>query len=949
MPLLKKTFAGLFILLCYACSHESKIEKHTDGITLHLTGQRDERGPGMIRVSIVSNDIVHVTATPADSFATAKSLIVEDKPFPAVSWNMEEAGDSVIITTQRLRVALSQSTGAFTFSGDGKVKLREVPAGGKTFQADTLDDKRVYKIRQVFQSPANEAFYGLGGFQDGIMNYKGHDLELMQQNMVAINPFLVSSNDYGILWDNYSVTHFGDPRPYEHLNTMKLYTPDGKEGGLLARYLVNADTTKVYKEQVEPSINYEFRDQKANWPEGFPVAGSMVVWTGFMESPYSGVHKFLLYCSSYTKLWLNGKLVVDNWHQNWLPGTDPLTLEMEKGKKYSVRLEWRPDNFGNGPYMALKWLSPLPAEQQNQLSLASEVGDQIDYYFVNGHSIDSVISGYRQLTGKATIMPKWAMGLWQSRERYKTQQEVLDVVKEYRARNIPLDNIVLDWQYWPTSSWGAHKFDSTRFPDPDGMIDKLHDQYHAHFMISVWPKFDKGTEHYKQFENKGWLYKRNIETGTVDMLNDVFTFYDAYQPEARRLFWEQMNEKLFSKGVDAWWMDATEPEVISNVPNEEKALRMNPTALGPGAKYINPYSLVNSQAVYEGQRQVTPDQRVFILTRSAFAGQQRYAAATWSGDVASRWDDLHIQISSGLNFSMAGIPYWTTDIGGFEVEKRFEDVDGKDEEWREFMTRWLQFGTFCPLFRLHGQYPYREIYNIAPANHIAYKTMVNYDKLRYRLMPYIYSLAGHAYRHNSTIMRALVMDFQQDTNTHNINDEFMFGPAILVNPVYSYKARSRKVYLPEHDGGWYDLNKPHHFEGGKEIEAEAPVDFIPLYAKAGSIIPIGPDLQYSDEKPADPVNVFVFTGANGSFTLYEDENTNYNYEKGMYTEIPFTYDEQTGTLTIGQRKGSFPGMLEKRTFNITWITKDHPKALDITGGFDTQVTYDGTEQKLSRP
>ena len=353
---------------------------------------------------------------------------------------------------------------------------------------------------------------------------------------------------------------------------------------------------------------------------------------------------------------------------------------------------------------------------------------------------------------------------------------------------------------------------------------------------------------------------------------------------------------------------------------------------------------MNSEAVYEGQRKSNPDQRVFILTRSAFAGQQRYAAATWSGDIASRWEDLSNQISAGLNFSLSGLPYWTTDIGGFAVEQRYEHPDSTNlAEWRELMTRWFQFGTFCPLFRVHGQFPYREMFNVAPENHPAYQTMLAYDRLRYRLMPYIYSLAGMVTQDDYTILRALVMDFGNDKNVLSIGDQFMFGPALLINPVTKYKERKRKVYLPA-GTGWYDLKSGKYYDGGKTTEADAPYNDIPIFVREGSIIPCGPDIQYTTEKPADPIRLFVYTGKDGSFNLYEDENTNYNYEKGMFSIVPLSYNEKESELIIGKREGNFPGMLKTRTFEVVWIGQENPSGLNFISKPDLVVKYDGTKQ-----
>ena len=413
-----------------------------------------------------------------------------------------------------------------------------------------------------------------------------------------------------------------------------------------------------------------------------------------------------------------------------------------------------------------------------------------------------------------------------------------------------------------------------------------------------------------------------------------------------RLFWKLMNDKLFSKGIDAWWLDCTEPDIQSNLSRTETILRQGPTALGSPSRYLNAYSLMNAKGVYEGQRQQNDSQRVFILTRSAFAGQQRYAATTWSGDIASRWYDLKAQISSGMNFTLSGIPYWSMDIGGYAVEQRHEHPNNSDlDEWRELNTRWFQFGTFCPIFRVHGKFPFREIFNIAPDTHPAYQSMLAYDKLRYRLMPYIYSLAGMVTQKDYTIMRCLVMDFGQDKNVFNINDQYMFGPAFLVNPVTEYKTRMRPVYLPS-GIGWYDLQTGQYFEGGQTIQADAPYTDIPIYVKEGSIIPCGPAIQYTTEKPSDPIRFFVYTGCDGVFTLYEDENVNYNYEKGKFSTIQISYSEKDHELTIGKRQGEFPGMLQSRTFEIVWISTQKPVGLDFQSNPDTLITYDGSQQSV---
>ncbi|MEO5944103.1 MAG: TIM-barrel domain-containing protein, partial [Ferruginibacter sp.] len=447
---------------------------------------------------------------------------------------------------------------------------------------------------------------------------------------------------------------------------------------------------------------------------------------------------------------------------------------------------------------------------------------------------------------------------------------------------------------------------------------------------------------------KGWLYKRNIADNQRDWIGKgyVSTFYDAFNADARKGFWDLINKKIYSKGIDAWWMDASEPDILSNVSPEKRKLEMTPTALGTGTEYLNAYPLENARGIYEGQRSSDPGKRVFLLTRSGFAGSQRYSAAIWSGDIGSTWHDMKNQIAAGINFSMSGLPYWTMDIGGFVVPEKFEKPNSENlEEWRELNARWAQFGAFVPLFRVHGQFPFREIFNVAPEDHPAYKSFLYYDKLRYRLMPYIYSLAGAAYFDNSTMMRGLAMDFPNDSAVLNIGDQYMFGPSLLINPVYEYKQTKREVYLPK-SAGWYDLYSGKWFTGGNRITADAPYERMPVFVKAGSIIPFGPALQYTSEKKADTITLNIYTGANASFNLYEDEGTNYNYEKGKFSIIPITYNEASGIITIGDRTGSFNGMLLKRTFRINIVSPHKSKLLDLTAKPDNEIIYKGKQVQI---
>ncbi len=942
-------FAGLVISACAGRGYE----KTNNGIIVEIAQQRptDTR---RVRVEVMGEKLIRISATPDKQFPDTKSLIIvpqKEKP----DFKIEENEQSVSVITRQVCAIVSRTTGQVCFTDStGKQILAEDRKDGRSFTPIEVEGVKAYTIRQVFQSEDSEAFYGLGQHQSDEFNYKGKNEELFQYNTKVSVPFIVSNKHYGILWDSYSLSRFGDERDYSQLQQVfRLFDKDGKESGFTGTYIAANPLIRPLV-RVEDSLCFEDIKTIKNLPEKFPLYGANVTYEGMIEPSETGLFRFILYYAGYTKVYVDNKLVVpERWRTAWNPNSYKFALNLEQGKRYPIRVEWRPD--GAISYCGLRVLSPVSVQEQNKQAWWSEMNHDIDYYFVYGKNMDEVISGYRTLTGKSQIMPKWAMGYWQSRERYKTQDQLLGVLEEFRRRQIPIDNMVLDWNYWPENAWGSHQFDKARFPDPKGMMDSIHSM-HAKLMISVWPKFYVTTEHYKEFNKHGWMYQQAVKDSIRDWVGPGYigSFYDAYAPGARKLFWKQIKDNLYSLGIDAWWMDATEPNIrdCTDMPYRKKLC--GPTALGPSTEYFNAYGLMNAEAIYDGQRSADPNKRVFLLTRSGFAGLQRYSTAIWSGDIATRWEDMKAQISAGLNFAVSGIPYWTMDIGGFCVEKRYEkgqrifDKTGKEDadckEWRELNTRWYQFGAFCPLFRSHGQFPYREAWNIAPETHPAYKSIVYYTKLRYNMMPYIYSLAGMTYFKDYTIMRPLVMDFTSDVKVNNIGDEYMFGPAFLVAPVYQYEARSREVYFPA-SCGWYDFYTGRYLEGGQQLAVSAPYERMPLYVREGAIVPYGPDMQYSDQKQAKEITLYVYAGKDGQFTLYEDEGVNYDYEKGAYAMIPFTYNNAMKTLTIGDRRGEFPGMLRERTFNIVRVTKDKLQPFDLKAN-GIIVKYNGKQQSI---
>lgn len=929
-------FAGLFL---FSCSSQ-KWKSGPDGLVVFPSKPALNSGKA-IRIRPVTAEIIGVSVSPGKTFAGDKSLSVLPTGELA-KYEVSENDKAVILSTTALKVEVDKTSGVVQFLDlSGNLLLKEKADDGRQFAPITVEGVKGYTLQQVFDSPGEEALYGLGQHQAGELNYKGKSEELFQYNTKVSCPFVISTRKYGLFWDNYSLSRFGDPRPYGQIDQFILSGKNGEEGALTASYVDDREKNHLFTERQEKVIDYENLTTIKNFPDGFKFDRGLITWEGYLQPKEPGIFNFLLYYAGYTRIWVDEVLYADKWRTAWNPSVAKFALDMQEGRKYHLKLEWIPD--GGMSYIGLKALSPRPAEERENLSFWSEMGDQIDYYFIKGNSMDGVIRNFRELTGKAQVMPLWSMGFWQSRERYKTQDELVSTLKQFREKKIPIDNIVQDWSYWEVDKWGSHEFDKARFPDPKGMVDAVHDM-NGRIMISVWPKFYVTTEHYKEFDEKGWMYKQAVQDSIRDWIwpGYIGSFYDAYHPEARKLFWKQMEDHLYPQGFDAWWMDASEPDILSNASMDYRKQLMNPTALGPSAKYFNAYAMVNAQAIYEGQRAKNPVDRVFLLTRSGFPGMQRYGAATWSGDIGTCWEDMQSQITAGINFSMSGMPYWTMDIGGFCVQRKFErakEGTPEMEEWRELNTRWFQFGAFAPLFRSHGQFPYREMFNLAPENHPAFRSMLWYDQLRYRLMPYIYSLAGAVYHNGSTIMRAVAMDFPEEKETWNLADQYLFGPSLMVCPVTHFGDRKRDVWFP--GTGWYDLYTGRYQEGGKKVTAEAPYERMPLYVKAGSILPVGPEIEYTGQKKEEPLDIYVYSGADGTFSLYEDEGVNYNYEQGKFSQITFSWSEKEQKLTIHERKGEFEGMLNSRIFRIIRISRENP--VPFLSGKGVEVKYNGEE------
>jgi alpha-D-xyloside xylohydrolase len=657
-----------------------------------------------------------------------------------------------------------------------------------------------------------------------------------------------------------------------------------------------------------------------------------------------------------------GKLSLRNAKLNMVQGnTDDYVPFLVSTKGYG--LFW--DNY-----------SPTVFEDKPEgMYFKSDVGDCIDYYFMIGGNIDGSIACMRDLTGQTPMFPLWTFGYWQSKERYKSQNELVGVVNKYRELGVPLDGIIQDWQYWGNNYlWNAMEFLNTEFPNPQKMVNDIHQQ-NAHLIISIWSSFGPQTKQFREMKPKGMLLDFGTwpQSGTEawppnrDYPSGVEP-YDPYNPEARDIYWRHLNKGLFSLGIDGWWMDSTEPDHLDFKPSDFDLK----TYLGSFRKVRNAFPLMAVGGVSQHQRATSSDKRVFILTRSAFAGQQRYGANTWSGDVNSSWQSLRNQIPAGLNFSMSAIPYWNTDIGGFfagSYNRSWNDGSGaKNPAFQELYIRWMQFGAFTPMMRSHGTDVPREIYNFGKKGEPIYDAIEKSINLRYSLLPYVYSAAWDITKNQSTMMRALVMDFN-DKKVIDMNNEYMFGKSILVAPIVNAQytpeilvktdensgwnkdtnkdgktvavdftqTKSSKAYLPA-GTIWFDFWTNQKYVGGQEVTLTTTIDKIPLFIKAGSIIPFGPNVQYATEKKWDKLEIRVYEGANGEFSLYEDENDNYNYEKGAYSTIAFKWDDKAKTLTIADRKGTFPGMLAERTFHVVKIAANGNKV-------EKEVIYKG--KKLS--
>jgi alpha-D-xyloside xylohydrolase len=795
----------------------------------------------------------------------------------APSFHVSDSHSVLEVKMKKITVELDKLTGTLSLADKtGKSFLSE-KAGTRKLIPDSVMGAPCYEAEQSFESSADEYIYGLGQFQDGHYNVKNITRKLTQVNSQISIPFIYSSKGYGLLWHQYGLTEFN---PADNFITLEKKDQTAANSNQVAEVTTTSGTQKISQHQS--------------------------LYTGHFAVPINGIYSLFLDLGDMDNrqyVVIDGIPVID-MSNLWLPPTACALVHLKAGD-HQVQLVCR---SSNSPTLSWKMTS-------DETTFRSPNTQLLDYVVFYGPSADSVIAAYRNLSGNVPMLPRWAYGFWQCRERYTSGTDLVNTVKEFRERNIPMDVIVQDWQYWGNIGWGVPQFDTTNYYNPAGFIKEIHD-LNAHFNISIWSNPDNNSAIGKAFVSQN-LFIPNTK------------WLDYFNPLTRKLYWNTLNKNLFSYGVDSWWMDATEPE--------NDALHGQKTYLGPGDFYRLTYPLFVSRSVYEGQRETTSDKRVCILTRSAFSGQQRYGTINWSGDIGGTWDSYKRQIVAGLDYTITGMPYWTTDIGGFFRPGKSQYTDPK---YQELLIRWYQWGAFNPIFRIHGYQSETEPWHFSQEVQNDMNAMLN---LRYRLLPYIYSEAWQVTKNGSTIMRPLVMDFKEDSVSLRQEYEYMFGKSILVSPITEPDVRVSNVYLPK-SAIWYDFWSGKNFEGGRTIQTDASLDKIPLFVKAGSIIPMSPVVQYADQK-IDSLEIRIYPGKNGTYVLYEDENDNYNYEKGSYSIILFSWNDFQKKLTIGDRRGSFSGIKEKYIFTI--VVQGDRYGIGMQGSSPFSKTIDYTGKKVT--
>jgi alpha-D-xyloside xylohydrolase len=835
------------------------IERLANGAIVHS-------GTGLVHVEVCSESVIHIFASASPM--PIKSLVpVVIRPCNGAKFAASSDNSAYRIETSKLRIEISKATGSVRFlKPDGQTILSELPDHGRIIPpAGTEGAKNGvwYGVGQEFLLSPEEALYGLGQHQDGFFNLRDIPVQLLQANTNIAIPFLLSTNGYGLLWNNAALTDFNP-----------------------ATQTIPLDGTGAGTFQTGPEGEY-----------GFLLNGNF---------------------RNRLRLSVDDRQIIDIENM-WVAGSASAKIHLAASTTYKVTAE-----TGGAPKLSVR-------PPSDTMAFHSETGDAVDYYFIYGPEPAQVIAQYRDFTGAAPLLPRWAYGFWQCRDRYSSQQQILDTAAEFRKRKIPVDVLVQDWQYWGRYGWNAMRFDERDYPDPAEMMSALHRQ-DIHMIISVWPKFGADTAVDREMKDARLVLTGDASNGEPGEKKETENWADLFNPAAQKLFWEDINRNLFASGLDGWWLDASEPE--------GDPLKDDRTFLGPGKTVRNAFPLFETSAVHDGQRAANPEKRVVILSRSAYTGQQRNSSISWSGDVSGNWDTFRRQIPAGLSFSMSGFPYWTTDIGGFfRPSSPIDQYTSAD--YRELLIRWFQFGAFCPIFRIHGYQSETEMWKYGPE---VERILTQYDQLRYRLLPYIYSAAWGVTNRGQIMMKALPFEYPSDPALRDIDDQFLFGDSLLVNPVAQKGVTSRSVALPA-GTEWVDFWTGQTIRGGQTIAADAPIDRIPIFVKQGSIVPMGPIVQ-SASAPEDPLEIRVYAGKDADFLLYEDGGDGYAYEKGARAAIRLHWDDRRNVLSIGDRSGSFPGMRIKNIFRIVLVRPGQGTGAGSDSGFDRSVTYDGHQMTI---
>lgn len=820
---------------------------------------------GVLQIYPLTQNAVRVRYAEQEKAAGPELVFTEAVAVPR--FKCVERKDAVEIGLAKMTVTVDKRSGRLTYKDTrGREMVRE-GAGTRMLRKSAVQGEPCYVAQQGFEAAGDEFLYGTGQFQDGYLNIKGLSRRLTQVNTQISIPFIISNKGYGVLWHNYGLTEYN---PCDQ--KIELKAAGVEQNG----ETVNVTSTEGTKKETRRGGEFE----------------------GTVQVDADGRYALLLDVGqTMARSWvlsIDGKKIID-FKNYWLPPTTSSIVTLTKGT-HRVTVN---GNEHDKPVVMYRKVTGATV-------FRSPVADGVDYVMFAGNA-DEIIDAYRTLSGKAPMMPLWSLGYIHCRERFTSQEQLLSNAKEFRTRHLPMDLIVQDWQYWGKYGWNAMKFDETNYPDPAGMVDSLH-QMGARLMVSVWSRVDPKSDVGKEFAAKGYYIPN---TQWIDFLN----------PKAADFYWEKFSQNLLKPyHIDAWWQDATEPE------NDDLAGRKINNQTTAGERYRNVYPLFVTRTVYEGSRRDAPGKRVFILTRSAFSGEQRYASAVWTGDVGNDWETMRRQLTAGLNYTVTGMPWWTFDAGGF-----FRPGGGQytDAAYRERLLRWFQMATFCPLQRIHGYQSDTEFWRYGTE---VEQEAAKYLNLRYRLMPYIYTQAAEITLKSGTLMRPLVMDFANDNEALTQKYEYMFGPAFLVAPVLEGGVKSWDVYLPKSKAGWYNFWTGERFDGGRSVRTEAPLSTIPLYVRAGSIVPMGAAAECTEQLHRDTLEIRIYRGADGTFELYEDEGNNYNYEQGRYAIIPFHWNESGKTLTIESRKGAFDGMLKERYFHIVGVGTSEGKGMETAKG-----------------